>query len=221
MIELQNVTKWYKTSKGRHYVFRDVSIRFPSGKSIGILGRNGAGKSTLLRLIAGSEYPNSGRIITDKKISWPLGVSGGFQGSLTGRDNIKFICRIHGQKMEQIRATIAFVQDFAEIGQYLDMPVNTYSSGMKAKVGFGLSMAFDFDYYISDEVTSVGDQTFKQKSQKLFDEKRQKANLIMVSHTPKTLIRNTDIGAVIHQGQILLLDDIKDASDFYSKIENP
>lgn len=219
MIELQNITKWYRMKVGRHYVFRDVSLTFPSGKSIGILGRNGAGKSTLVRLIAGTDAPNSGRIITNKTISWPVGVSGGFQGSLTARDNIKFVCRIYGLEPEEIREKIAFVQEFAEIGNYFDMPVNTYSSGMRSKVNFGLSMAFDFDYYITDEAIATGDQSFVHKSNKLFDLKRQTSNLIMVSHSPEKLIRNTDIGAVIVDGTITLLDDIKDASKYYSNLQ--
>jgi capsular polysaccharide transport system ATP-binding protein len=217
MIELRNITKYYRTTHGRHYVFRDVCITFPSGKSIGILGKNGAGKSTLMRLIARTEGPNSGQIITNKTVSWPVGLSGGFQGSLTARDNIKFVCRVYGLNNEQIREKIAFVQEFADIGKYFDMPVNTYSSGMRAKVNFGLSMSFDFDYYITDEATSVGDQSFQHKSNKLFDEKRKTANIIMVSHSPEKLIRNTDIGAVIENGTITLLDDIKDAAKYYSK----
>jgi capsular polysaccharide transport system ATP-binding protein len=218
MIELQNITKWYRTEHGRHYVFRDVSITFPSGKSIGILGPNGAGKSTLMRLISGTESPNSGRIVTNKSISWPVGLSGGFQGSLTGRDNVKFVCRVYGLNREEMREKVAFVQDFADIGEYFDMPVKTYSSGMGARVSFGLSMAFDFDYYITDEVTSVGDQSFRHKSDLLFDEKRKKANIIMVSHDPETLIRNTDIGAVIVNGTITLLERIEDAANYYRNL---
>lgn len=217
MIELQEITKYYRTNHGRHYVFRDVSVTFPGGKSIGILGRNGAGKSTLMRLISGIEAPNSGRIVTNKTISWPVGLSGGFQGSLSARDNIKFVCRVYGLHNEQIKEKLVFVKEFAEIGEYFDMPVNTYSSGMKAKVSFGLSMAFDFDYYITDEAISVGDKSFRDKSDKLFDEKRKTGNIIMVSHNPATLIRNTDIGAVIENGTIILLDDIKDAANYYSK----
>lgn len=218
MIAFENITKWYKTNKGRHYVFRDVNVVFPEGKSVGILGPNGAGKSTLMRMIGGREYPNSGRVITNKKISWPVGLSGGFQGSMTGRDNIKFICRIHGLNHEEIREKIVFVKEFAEIGNYFDMPVNTYSSGMRGKISFGLSMAFDFDYYLVDECTSVGDRTFRHKSNKLFDQKRETANIIMVSHNPEVLIRNTDIGAVICDGKIKILDDIKDAAKFYDKV---
>jgi capsular polysaccharide transport system ATP-binding protein len=218
MIELKNVTKWYQTKKGRHYVFRDVSMIFPEGKSIGILGPNGAGKSTLIRMIGGSEYPNSGRVITKKNISWPVGLSGGFQGSMSGRDNIKFICRIYGLSRDETLDKIQFVREFAEIGNYFDMPVSTYSSGMRSKISFGLSMSFDFDYYLVDECTSVGDQTFRHKSNKLFDQKREKANIIMVAHNPQVLIRNTDIGAVIIDGKITLLDDIKDAAKHYSKV---
>ncbi len=219
MIELQNISKWYRTKSGRHHVFRDVSVTFPTGKSIGILGRNGAGKSTLVSMIAGTSAPNSGRVITNKTISWPVGVSSGFQGSLTSRDNIKFICRVYGLGPDEIREKIEFVKEFAEIGKYFEMPMNTYSSGMKSKVNFGLSMSFDFDYYITDEAIATGDQSFVKKSNALFDQKRETANIIMVSHSPAKLIRNTDIGAVIVDGTITLLEDIKDASDYYSNLQ--
>lgn len=216
MIELRNVTKWYRTTRGRHYVFNNLNAIFPPDKSIGVIGANGAGKSTLLSLIGGSDYPNSGRIITDEKISWRVGLGGGFQGSLTGRDNVKFVCRIHGLDREQMAEKVAFVQDFAEIGEYFDMPIKTYSSGMSSRVAFGLSMAFDFDYYLIDEATVVGDKNFSQKSQRLFEEKCQKSKLIMVSHSMEQLIELTDIGLVLNKGEVMFFDTTREAVDYYT-----
>lgn len=216
MIELRNLTKWYHTPGGRHYVFRDLNALFPPDKSIGLIGMNGAGKSTLLRLIAGSDYPNSGKIVTDKKISWPVGLSGGFQGSLSARDNIKFVCRVHGLNREEIQEKIDFVQDFAEIKEYFDMPIKSYSSGMSARVSFGLSMAFDFDYYLVDEATAVGDKNFSAKSKKLFREKAEKANLIMVSHNLSQLVEFTDIGMVLNKGEVLFFETTQEAVDYYT-----
>ncbi|MFN3976960.1 MAG: ABC transporter ATP-binding protein, partial [Aquificaceae bacterium] len=149
MIEIRNLTKSYKTKYGRHYVYKDVNAVFPEGKNVGIIGPNGAGKSTLLRLIARIEYPDKGEIITNKSISWPVAFAGGFQGSLTGRQITSFVCRIYGEE-KNIRDKIEFVKDFTELGKYFDMPVKTYSTGMRARLAFALSMAFDFDYYIID-----------------------------------------------------------------------
>ena len=171
MIKIENLTKSYRTSQGRHYVFKDLNVELPTGKSVALIGRNGAGKSTLLRMIGGIDRPDSGNIITDKSISWPVGLSGGFQGSLTGRENVKFVARLYAEKHE-LREKIDFVEDFAELGKYFDMPIKTYSSGMRSRLGFGLSMAFHFDYYLVDEVTAVGDARFKKKCADLFGEIR-------------------------------------------------
>lgn len=216
MIELHNITKWYHIPGGRHYVFKDLNAVFPPDKSIGLIGMNGAGKSTLLRLIAGSDYPNSGKIVTDKKISWPVGLSGGFQGSLSARDNIKFVCRIHGLDRDEIQKKIDFVQDFAEIKEYFDMPIKSCSSGMSARVSFGLSMAFDFDYYLVDEATAVGDKYFKEKSKKIFREKAEKSNLIMVSHDLRQLVEFTDIGMVLNNGEVRFFETTQEAVDYYT-----
>ncbi|PZR03056.1 MAG: ABC transporter ATP-binding protein, partial [Flavobacterium psychrophilum] len=156
MIRIENLTKSYKTPKGKHYVFKNLSVELPSDKSVALIGRNGAGKSTLLRMIGGIDRPDSGRILTNKTISWPVGLAGGFQGSLTGRENVKFVSRLYARK-DEIREKVEFVEAFAEIGKYFDMPIKTYSSGMRSRLGFGLSMAFKFDYYLVDEVTAVGD----------------------------------------------------------------
>lgn len=140
MIELMNVTKYYKTNKGIKYILKDVSIKIPSNKNIAILGSNGAGKSTLLRMLGGIDYPDKGIIRSKNNFSWPMGLSGGFQGSMTGRQNVKFVCRIYGENEDHIKDAINFVKEFSELGDYFDMPIKTYSSGMKSKLSFGLSL---------------------------------------------------------------------------------
>ena len=216
MIEIRNLTKSYITRQGRKYVFRDLNTIFPARKNIGILGRNGAGKSTLLRLISGADFPDSGRIIATKSISWPVGLAGGFQGTLTGRENVKFVCRVYNMHGEAMREVIAYVQEFADIGKYFDLPVKSYSTGMRARVAFGLSMAMKFDYYLIDEVTSVGDPAFRRKSSRVFEEKRKQSNIIMVSHDVKSLQMMCDIGLVLKNGNISFFEDINDAIKLYN-----
>ena len=193
MFELRNVTKSYLTPNGRRYVFRNLSLAIPPGKNIGLIGRNGAGKSTLMRLLGGADVPDSGTIVTDRSISWPVGLTGGFQGSMSGRDNIKFVCRIYGATGEAMREKIRYVQEFAEIGDWIDEPIKTYSSGMRSRVAFGLSMAFDFDYYLIDEVMSVGDAQFKRKCAEVFRDKLQKSNVVLVSHSMPEIEKLCDV----------------------------
>ena len=150
MIEIKNITKSFKTPHGRHYLFKDLNLTIEDKQSVGLLGRNGAGKSTLLRIICGLDEPDSGEVLTNSTISWPVGVAGGFQGSLTGRQNVRFVCRLYSSS-DYIDEKIRFVEEFADIGKYFDMPVKSYSSGMRARLTFGLSLAFDFDYYMLDE----------------------------------------------------------------------
>ena len=211
MINIENITKSYKTPKGRHYVFKNLNIVFPSGKSVALIGHNGAGKSTLLRMIGGIDRPDSGRIVTTQTISWPVGLSGGFQGSLTGRENVKFVARLYAKKHE-LKEKVDFVEQFAELGKYFDMPIKTYSSGMRSRLGFGLSMAFDFDYYLVDEVTAVGDAKFKAKCAEIFNEKRNRSNLLMVSHSLNSLNEYCDCAVLFDRNNnVILFDDIKDA----------
>jgi capsular polysaccharide transport system ATP-binding protein len=209
MIELRNLTKSYRTTKGRNYIFRDLSLTIPPDVSIGLIGRNGAGKSTLLRLIGGIDTPDRGAVMTDKSISWPVGLSGGFQGTLTGRDNVKFVCRVYGARGEELREKIRFVEDFAEIGRYFDQPVKTYSSGMRSRLAFGLSMAFDFDYYLIDEVMSTGDAHFKKKAMQLFDEKIGRAHVILTTHNMKEIRRLCQIVLLVSKGQVTIYDDVE------------
>ncbi|HEA4706929.1 TPA: ABC transporter ATP-binding protein [Escherichia coli] len=211
MIKIENLTKSYRTPTGRHYVFKDLNIEIPSGKSVAFIGRNGAGKSTLLRMIGGIDRPDSGKIITNKTISWPVGLAGGFQGSLTGRENVKFVARLYA-KQEELKEKIEFVEEFAELGKYFDMPIKTYSSGMRSRLGFGLSMAFKFDYYIVDEVTAVGDARFKEKCAQLFKERHKESSFLMVSHSLNSLKEFCDVAIYISDRKYVSYFDCLDAA---------
>jgi len=216
VFELRNVTKSYLTPNGRRYVFRNLSLAIPPGKNIGLIGRNGAGKSTLMRLLGGADVPDSGTIATDRSISWPVGLTGGFQGSMSGRDNIKFVCRIYGATGEAMREKIRYVQEFAEIGDWIDEPIKTYSSGMRSRVAFGLSMAFDFDYYLIDEVMSVGDAQFKRKCADVFKEKMQKSNVVLVSHSMPEIEKLCDIVLLVRDGGIQVYEDVAEGIKAYN-----
>ena len=218
MIRLENLTKFYPTPGGRRYVFRNVDYTFPEEGNIGVLGFNGAGKSTLMRLIGGTDFANSGAVRKDCRISWPIGLASGFQGSLTGRENVKFVSCIYGDDIELRRERIEYVTDFAEIGDYFDMPVNTYSSGMRSRLSFGLSMAFEFDVYLVDEVIAVGDKKFKEKSKEAFRQKQEKARLITVSHDLGLLKSLCNVGIVLNKGRFQSFDNIDDAISAYQQL---
>lgn len=216
MIELKNITKSYLHHKGgRRYIFTDLSFTIPSDRNVAIIGRNGAGKSTLMNLLAGVDAPDSGQIITNKSISWPVGLSGGFQGSLSGRENCKFIARVQGFSGSGLRKKVEYVEDFAEIDEYFDLPVKTYSSGMRARVAFGLSLAFDFDYYLVDEAMSVGDAHFKRKAKKAFKEKVGTANMILVTHSMSQIRSLCDMVVVLEKNQIHQFSDIEEGISYY------
>ena len=217
MSKIENLTKSYRTPTGRHYVFKDLNIEIPSGKSVAFIGRNGAGKSTLLRMIGGIDRPDSGKIITNKTISWPVGLAGGFQGSLTGRENVKFVARLYA-KQEELKEKVEFVEEFAELGKYFDMPIKTYSSGMRSRLGFGLSMAFKFDYYIVDEVTAVGDARFKEKCAQLFKERHKESSFLMVSHSLNSLKEFCDVAIVFKDDNAVgFYEDVQSGIDAYKK----
>lgn len=220
MIVLENLTKSYPLTHGRHYVFKDLSFIFPEGVSIGLLGPNGAGKSTLMRILGGVDAPDSGRVITDKSISWPVGLSGGFQGSLSARDNIKFVCRVYGYTGEAMKEKIAYVQEFAEIGEYFDQPIKNYSSGMRSRVTFGLSMAFDFDYYLIDEAGAVGDPQFKKKSKVVYDAKLASSNVILVSHNMDEVRSLCQHVVVVRNGAATVYQDVEEGiADYQNRRE--
>ncbi|MCE9891402.1 ABC transporter ATP-binding protein [Citrobacter sp. RHBSTW-00678] len=219
MIRIENLSKSYRTPQGRHYVFKDLNIELPTGKSVALIGRNGAGKSTLLRMIGGIDRPDSGRIITNSTISWPVGLAGGFQGSLSGRENVKFVARLYSNK-DELRQKIEFVEKFAELDRYFDMPIKSYSSGMRSRLGFGLSMAFDFDYYLVDEVTAVGDARFKQKCSELFTQRSKESCFLMVSHSLNQLKRYCDAALFIDRNnKVSFYEDIDEAIVDYNSSE--
>lgn len=215
MIELQDVYKYYRTHGHRKVVLNHVTLDFEAGRSYGVLGVNGAGKSTLMRLLAGAELPNGGRVRRKGRVSWPLGFSGGLHPKLTGRENVKFVSRIYGQ---DARKVTAFVEEFAEIGAYMDVPILTYSSGMIARLAFGLSIAIDFDCYLIDEVTAVGDARFAARCKEEFDKRRRKADIIMVSHAMGTIQEYCNRGIVLAGGQMHVFRNVDDAIELYKKL---
>jgi capsular polysaccharide transport system ATP-binding protein len=191
-------------------------LSIPPERNIGLIGRNGAGKSTLMRLLGGADIPDSGIVATDQSISWPVGLAGGFQGSMSGRDNVKFVCRIYGAEGEAMREKMRFVQDFAEIGTWIDEPIKTYSSGMRSRLAFGLSMAFDFDYYLIDEVMSVGDAQFKRKCAEVFEDKLQKSKVVLVSHSMNDIKKLCDIVLLVRDGGIQIYEDVEEGISAYN-----
>ncbi|QRX81165.1 ABC transporter ATP-binding protein [Glaciimonas sp. PAMC28666] len=217
MIIVEDVHKRYLTEHGPgKWILQGATFTIPAKVNVGLVGRNGAGKSTLLRLLGGTDTPNRGRIERHCRVSWPMGFGGGLQGSLTGRQNAKFVCRIHGHEQD-MADRLAFIQDFAELGYYFDAPVKTYSSGMKSRLQFGMSMAFDFDVYISDEVTATGDAAFRQKAASAFKAIANRAGLIMVSHGESTLRQFCSAGIWLHEGKAHWFDDIDDALRNYKE----
>lgn len=214
MIELRHVYKTYKIKNQRRIILSDIDYCFEPGVNIGILGRNGAGKSTMIRLIGGEESPDRGEIIRSSRVSWPIGFGCCFHGQLTGHENLRFVCRIYGVPINKVSR---YVEEFSELGDYMDMPVNTYSSGMKAKLSFGLSMALDFDYYLIDEVTAVGDASFKAKSQAVFDGRRSSATLLIVSHSVSTIKRYCDKALVLDEGTLVPFSTIDQAVAYYEE----
>lgn len=212
MITLDNVVKRYPTRSGTNTVLNGINLQITSGEKIGILGRNGAGKSTLIRLLSGAERPTSGNITRNMSVSWPLAFGGAFQGTLTGLDNLRFICRVYGTSTED---KIAYVQEFSELGKYLREPVKNYSSGMRARLAFAISMVIEFDCYLIDEVISVGDARFHAKCQQELFEKRRDRAMIMVSHEAHNIRDHCSRACVIHNGMLHEFTDVEAAYEYY------
>jgi capsular polysaccharide transport system ATP-binding protein len=214
-IELDDLHMSYRVRNGWHHVLKGISIDIPQNRSIGILGRNGAGKSTLISILSGLIRPNKGSIkYNGIKVSWPVGRPA-FQGSLTGANNIKFFCRLFNLP---IRETIDFVEDFAELGKYMHMPIKSYSSGMRTRLGFGLSMAIDFDTMLIDEGFNAGDARFTQKMNDLFDQKRETHNMICVSHNGGVIKKFCDYAAILRDGKLEVYEDIEEALSIYKNL---
>ena len=208
MILLENVTKTYVLNGRRKTVADNITAVFPTGKAVALLGRNGAGKSSMLRMIAGNMLPTSGRILSTGSISYPVGFAGSFHPELTGEQNCRFVARLYGVDTRDVQD---FVKEFAELGQHFFLPVRTYSSGMRARLAFGVSMAIPFDTYLVDEVTSVGDQTFRKKSNEVFISRMTNASAIVVSHSFGMLREICHAAAVLENGKLTYFDDLEEA----------
>ena len=212
MITLTDIRKSYPVRGGRHTVLDGINLTIRPGEKIGILGRNGAGKSTLIRILSGAERPDSGTIHRGMSISWPLAFGGAFQGSLTGLDNLKFICRVYGV---DYRDKIDYVQDFAELGKYLREPVKSYSSGMRSRLAFAISMAVEFDCFLIDEVIAVGDARFHAKCQNELFSKRKDRAYVIVSHQADTIREHCQRIGVLQKGCLTMFDDVSEAYRWY------
>lgn len=215
MIELREIRKTYHARSGPVDVLKGINLRVEKGEKVGIVGRNGAGKSTLIRLIGGIERPTSGTITQDMRISWPLAFTGAFQGTLTGIDNIRFICRIYGKPYEEV---IDFVEDFSQLGRFLREPVKIYSSGMRARLAFAVSLMIDFDCYLIDEVMAVGDESFRERCKhELFVKRRDKAMLI-VSHSHRYLKDTCERYLLFRDGRVEEFEDFNEVYFLYKQI---
>ncbi|KQI67147.1 ABC transporter ATP-binding protein [Loktanella sp. 3ANDIMAR09] len=208
MIQFDNVTKTFRTPGGRKTIFRNATATFPTGRSVGLLGRNGAGKTTLMSMIGGSIRPDSGTIHKTGTVSWTVGFAGSFNRLMTGAQNTKFVARIYGVDTDEL---VDFVQDFAELGPHFHAPVHSYSSGMKSRLAFGISIGIPFDTYLVDEVTSVGDAAFKRKSGAAFLNRMKTAGAIVVTHSMAQIARLCDAGMILEDGQLTYYDDIHEA----------
>ncbi|WP_417729285.1 ABC transporter ATP-binding protein [Roseovarius sp.] len=208
MIEIRNLCKTFVLNGRRKVVADNISAIFPARTAVAILGRNGAGKSSLLKMLAGSMDPDSGKVLSTGTISWPVGFSGSFHPEMTGLQNVRFIARVYGVDTEELAD---FVADFAELGQHFNLPVRTYSSGMKSRLAFGVSMGIHFDTYLVDEVTAVGDAAFRDKSEMLFADRVKRSGAIMVTHGLAQVKRLCDHAAVLENGQFFFYTDVQDA----------
>jgi capsular polysaccharide transport system ATP-binding protein len=215
MIYLQEVEKVYPSLAGPRVILKKTSMAIPTNRAVALLGANGAGKSTLLRMLAGVEAPDRGQIIRRANISWPIGFGGAIHPLMTGRQNIAFVARLYSLDPLQ---TVAFVEEFAELGAYLDMPVETYSSGMRSRLNFGLSFAVDFDCYLVDEATSTGDKRFRQKSYEAFKARRDRAGILFISHNPRTVRQYCEMGMVLSNGNLIPFADLEDAIRYYENV---
>jgi capsular polysaccharide transport system ATP-binding protein len=215
MIFINKLTKKYPFQGGERTILDCIDLQIHRGKKLGILGKNGSGKSTLIRLISGTEIPDSGSICRQMSVSWPLALNSCFQGSLTGMDNLRFICRIYGVSIED---KISYVDTFTELGRYMHEPVNTYSAGMTQRLAFALSMVIEFDCYLIDEIVAVGDERFREKCESELFQKRKDRSIVIVSHMPTYIRKHCDTVAVLSQGQLCNFLDVEEGFDYYRKI---
>jgi capsular polysaccharide transport system ATP-binding protein len=215
VIQFDNVTKFYRTGEGRKWILRGQTFAFERGCNVGILGRNGSGKSTLLRLLCGMEQPSSGTVRRTATVSWPLGFAGGVQGSLTGEENARFVARLYGADTADV---VRFVAAFSELGRDMKLPVRMYSSGMRARLLFAMSMAIGFECYLVDELIAVGDQFFQEKCRRAFQDRRASSSVIVVSHQVRTIRDYSDHVAVLHDSRLHYFTDKAQGFAFYDTV---
>lgn len=208
MIRFENLTKIFRVDGKEKVVADNISVTFPTGSVVALLGRNGAGKSTLLQIIAGTLDPTSGRVVSTGSISWPVGFAGSFHPELTGAQNILFLARIYGVDTEEL---VDFVESFAGLGPHFRLPYRTYSAGMKARLAFGVSMGIAFDTYLVDEVTAVGDAAFRERSTALFRDRMRNAGGIVVNHSMGQVRQICTTGAVLENGVLSYYEDLEEA----------
>lgn len=208
MIRFENLTKIFSLEGRRKTVADNICATFPTGKAVALLGRNGAGKSTLLQMIAGTVEPTRGRIVSTGTISWPVGFSGSFHADMSGLQNTRFVARIYGADSDELAA---FVEEFAELGPHFHLPVRTYSSGMRSRLAFGVSMGIRFDTYLVDEVTAVGDAAFRSRSDRIFRDRMREAGAVMVSHSMQQVRQTCTAGAVLENGHLTYYDNVEEA----------
>ena len=213
MIELRHVSKGYMVGHRVNQVLDDLSIELPADRNIGILGRNGQGKSTLLRIIGGILTPDSGEVRRHVRVSWPIGFGGGLAGSLSGEENARFVARIYEEDVDEVCRSAL---EFSELGSYFYMPVKTYSAGMRARLAFALSMAVEFEVYLIDEVTAVGDRPFQEKCRNAFSERRERASVFIVSHNMATIKQYAQQCGVLSNGKLELYDSVDQAIAYYN-----
>ncbi|MFV2051301.1 ABC transporter ATP-binding protein [Aliiroseovarius sp. YM-037] len=208
MIRLRHLSKTYLVRGQRKCVADNISIDLPAGRSIALLGRNGAGKSSLLRMLAGTMDPDSGSILISGSVSWPVGFAGSFSPDLTGAQNTLFIARVYGV---ETAALLESVERFAELGGHFNLPVRTYSAGMRSRLAFGISMGIKFDTYLVDEVTSVGDLRFREKSLVVFKKRLETSGAVVVSHSMPLIRKLCQHGMVLENGKLTYYDAVGDA----------
>lgn len=214
MIRLENVSKSFRLKGNVRTIANNISVTFPKGRSVGLIGRNGAGKSSLLRMISGAMEPDSGRIVVEGSLSWPVGFAGSFHRDLTGAQNTRFIARVYGVDTDEL---LDFVADFSELGRQFHQPVHTYSSGMKSRLAFGISMGIHFDMYLVDEVTAVGDASFQEKSEAVFMNRMETSGAIFISHSLASIRRVCTAVATLENGVLTYFDSIQDGIEQHKK----
>lgn len=215
MIRFDHLSKGFWVGDSYKTVIDDLDLTLPAGVSLALLGRNGAGKSTLLQMIAGNLPPSSGRVISTGTMSWPVAFGGSFHGELTGAQNVRFVARCYGVDTDSL---IDYVADFAELGKHFHMPVRTYSAGMKSRLTFGTSMGIRFDTYLVDEVTAVGDASFKRKSRAVFEDRMEKSGAILVSHTMGDVRAFCTAGLVLENGKLEYFEDLEEAIALHQRL---